>query len=228
MTSVIEPRVNERGIMVEFVGAAGVGKSFLLANLADVLRSRGVVVNDFESVRIRRFDLFNPGTIAVVAYLMVLIKPTLLFTYAISIRKLVGYLVQRRAVATLEGIHLCCDGLFHKMRGIYKRAGGVRMEMIATTLLRYIDPPDVVIVVEASASTVHARRMQRARSSDILSKESVAIDVQLLEESIRTIEYVQEHIAPGLRMIRVSVDDTDNTETILQLADELQAISSSG
>jgi hypothetical protein len=224
MNSPTRKTTRKASLMVEFVGASGVGKSYLLARLSDVLRGRGEAVYDFDSISIRRSHPRNILAIAKAILLVLRIKPTLVVAYPQSIRKFAGHSLKRNAANRMAGITLCCDGLFHKLRGLYKRSSGIRMEKLADILFRHVEPPDIVIVVEASAKTVYERRAERDRPGESFSPETVMVDVSLVKESIRNIEYVQRCIAYDLKMIRVNFDDADVSSTTQQIADEVQAV----
>ena len=216
-------KTKKTSLMVELVGASGVGKSYLLARLSDTLRERGEAVYDFDSISIRKSSPLNIFAIVRAIVLVVRIKPGLIFTYPNFIRKLAGHFVKSNAARRMVGISLCCDGLFHKLRGLYKRSGGMQMEKLANILFRHVEPPDIVIVVEASASTVYERRVQRNRARDLFSPESVMNDVSLTQENIRSIDYVQRRIATDLKVIRVNVDNAHISAAAQRVADEVQA-----
>ena len=212
------------GLMVEFVGAAGVGKSTLAGAVYDSLTKRGIPANDMEALPVRKF---RPGTFVFVlraAFLAWLIKPKSTRSFATAVKKLARYDIRRRAASGAQGVHICSEGLFHGMRAFHRESRALDMIRIADRLCRYIEPPDVVVVVQASAEIVYARRVARARKNEVFSRVSVEADVRLVEDSVRTIEHVRRRIAPSLNVIRVNVESPGISSPADVLADTLEKL----
>jgi hypothetical protein len=215
---------NSNSMLVEFVGAAGVGKSFLLARLRESLMRRDVLVTDFKGIRIRRFSVASVSAVFSALWLALLTRPVSCLVYFRNVRTLSAYAIRRRTAISEGSVYLCSEGLFHRIRRFHRSSKGVSMTRIAATLFKFIPPPDVVLVVEASVATIHARRTNRARPGDAFTWKSIHADVQLLADSVRAIENVQESIAPHLVVIRVDVDTASIDETANRIANVLENI----
>lgn len=217
-----------RPILVEFVGASGVGKTYLLARVHEVLRQRGAQVHDLDAIRTRKF---RPGRALLVlkaAYLVWLTRQESRRHYRLMVKRLAQDMIRRKAVTSgAGGMYLCSEGPFQRTRALYRGSASLDMAGVADLLFRHIAPPDAVIAVEATAPTIHSRRVARGKRGDSFSLESVAADVALLEESMRTIEHVQRHIAPEMQLFRVDLDEPDATLAVAaRLASALEGIAS--
>jgi hypothetical protein len=215
-------------VLVEFVGASGVGKSYLVARVAELLRQRGAQVHDLDAIRTREFDLANALLVLKAGYLVKLTGQESLHHYPGKVKRLAQDMIRRKAAARGPGgFYLCSEGPFQRARALYRGSAGLDMAGIADMLFRHISPPDAVIAVEATASTIHSRRVARGRRGDAFSLESVAADVALLEESLRTVEHVRRHVAPGMQLLRENVDNPDTIAAVAsRLASALEGIAS--
>jgi hypothetical protein len=202
-------------ILVEFVGASGVGKSYLLARVGEALRQRGAQVHELDAIRTRKFDPAKILPLLKAGYLVKLTRQQSLYHYPGMVKKLARDMIRRQAVISGPGgIYLCSEGPFQRARALYRGSAGLDMAGIAALLFRHIAPPDAVIAVEATAPTIYNRRVARGKRGDLFSLESVAADVALLEESIRAVEHVRRHVAPGLQLLRVDLDNADATPAV--------------
>jgi hypothetical protein len=214
------PTSGTRPTLVEFVGASGVGKSYLLARVGEALRQRGAQVHDLDAIRTRKF---RPATVPLLlkaAYLVKLTRQESRSHYRTMVKRLAQDMIRRRAMTSgASGIYLCSEGPFQRTRALYRGSAGLDMVKIADMLFRHIVPPDAVIAVEATAPTIHSRRVARGKRRDSFSPESVAADVALLEESIRTIEHVQRTVAPEMQLLRVDLDNPDTAPAVASILD---------
>lgn len=208
-----------RGLLIEFVGAAGVGKSTVLKELIRLLRARGLQIVDMDSERIKISRLTTVAHLTTAAYLAILFRPRTVQAYRRTVMQLFGYSRRRTAARQANCIHLCSEGIFQKIRAIYRTHADLSMSGVADRIFRFMAVPDFVIVIEASTEVIFERRSGRARPDDILIRDSVCGDVLLLQESVRTIEHVQDTIAPHLRMIRVNAE----ASSIATMAEEIAA-----
>jgi hypothetical protein len=215
-----------RPILVEFVGASGVGKSYLLARVRALLRQRGAQVHDLDAIRTRKLDPASVLLVMKAGYLVRLTRQKSFQREREMVKRLAQDMIRRKAVSSgPSGIYLCSEGPFQRARALYRGSDGLDMAGIADMLFRHIAPPDVVIAVEATVPTIHSRRVARGRRRDSFSLESVAADVALLEESIRAVEHVQRHVAPDMHLLRENLDKPDATAAVAsRLASALQGI----
>jgi hypothetical protein len=217
-----------RPILVEFVGASGVGKSYLLARVGEELRQRGAPVHKLDDIRTRKFLPANVLLVLKAAYLVTLTRQRSLRRYPKIVKRLAQDMIRRKAVTSgSSGIYLCSEGPLQRTRALYRGSAGLDMAAIADMLFRHIAPPDVVIAVDATVPTIHSRRVARGRPGDSFSLESVGADVALLEKSIRTVEHVQRNVAPGMQLLREDLDKPDAAPAVAaRLASALEGIAS--
>ena len=67
-----------------------------------------------------------------------------------------------------------------------------------------------------------SRRTERRQPADEFSRESVAADVQLLQDSIATIMHLQKSMDCGIRMILADGEDDDFDGLAEEIADAAQ------
>jgi hypothetical protein len=215
-------------IVVEFIGASGVGKSYLLARLGEALRQRGAQVHTLDAIRTRKFRLANVLLVLKAAYLVKLTRQRSVRRYPEIVKRLAQDMIRRNAITSeSRGIYLCSEGPFQRARALYRGSAGLDMTAIAELLYRHIAPPDAVIAVEATVPTIYSRRVARGRRKDSFSMESVAADVALLEKSLRAVEHVQRNVAPGMQLLREDLDKPDGIPMVAsRLASALEGIAS--
>jgi hypothetical protein len=209
--------------VIEFVGAAGVGKSFFSERLAESLQAKGRRAAKLRVVPAELGLINIVKATATAAYVVFLVRPILVMTYQRSIKKLAKYILLSRACRDGAGMHLFDEGIFHRIRGLHRRCPNRSMEEVADIIFRFIDPPDVVVVLVATAAAIHKRRLERDRRRDVFSLANVENDVQLTEASVETIEHVQRTVAPAMRMICVNVE-TDSEMVIQEISAGLEYI----
>jgi hypothetical protein len=208
--------------LVEFVGAAGVGKSFLSAKVHAVLEQRNVPVADLESTRIKTFDVRTASTLLHAAALAASIRPKSLHAYARAARGIAKVQLRWDMCRQRPGIYLCDEGLIHRLRGFSRASDRLGMTEIADRLVRHVVVGHVVVVVEASVDKILSRRTARHQPGDEFSRESVAADVDLLQQSIATIVHLQRSTGYGIRMIRVDGENGDFDRLAEEIADAAQ------
>jgi deoxyadenosine/deoxycytidine kinase len=208
-------------VLIEFVGAAGVGKSTLTKELHYALQTKGLIVNDFEALAIK-WRASNFLHIAQAFHLALQTQPRTLSAFSMATKKIASYQIRRRIADNAGGIHLCSDGMVHKLRKFHRLSKGIRMCEIAEKLFTHIPPPDIVVVVEACADTVYSRRLSRNRSGDRFNRASVQADVRLVEDSIKSIIHIQNTVAQTLQMIRVNTETSDDEVIKQRLIDTVE------
>lgn len=208
-------------LLIEFVGAAGVGKSTLARKLYHALHLKGMPVSDFEAIAIKRHP-FNVLHIARAIHLALLTRPRAASHLARAAKKIARYSTRQEIVRKAGGIYVCSDGMFHKLRLFYRRSRGLDMNQIAERVFTRISPPDIVVVVEACASTVYSRRLARNRHRDQYTRRSVQADVQLVDDSVKAIIHVQNSVDQKLRLIRVNAEHSDDSAIMERLVDTVE------
>ena len=211
-------------VTVEFLGAAGVGKSHIRERLTHALRSRGHLVLDSTEIRLGQFRSRGALEWLKASYLLYLVNPKLLFTYTRSARKIAHCTLLDKLSKKARCVGVVDEGIFHRVRGLQRRSPGRQMEDIAELMFLHIRAPDLVVVVEAAPDIVYERRLQRSRRSDVFSLDSVAADVQLVADSVSAIEHIQRTIAPHLKVVRVNVDGCDVNPIVEKLIGKVESL----
>jgi hypothetical protein len=109
----------EKMLVVEFIGASGVGKSTVISGVRDLLAARGVRVCAAEDLILTSYGLpqVRPGKLRVA------------IAHLLSLRHLISFF------CTSSGFRLCCLGL----RAIVRDAGGLRIGLsLARNFLKRI------------------------------------------------------------------------------------------
>jgi thymidylate kinase len=192
--------------VIEFVGAAGVGKSFFSDRLAESLKAKGRRVVALRVVAAEMGLKNIVKATATAAYVVFLVRPILVMTYRRSMKKLAKYILLSRTCRDGAGMHLFDEGIFHRIRGLHRRCPNRSMEEVADIIFRFIDPPDVVVVLVAAPAAIYKMRLERNRRRDVFSLANVENDVQLTEASVKVIEHIQRTAAPAMKVICVNVE----------------------
>jgi len=204
-----------RPMLVEFVGAAGVGKSYLAARVYDELIRRNVPVANLQLIGVRKGSVRNLWTVVEAAFVTLLLKPKRLAMYMRLARRLAKYKIRQRSYKSGHGVYICDAGIFQMLRALYRNSKSRCMTDIADRLFNYVKIPDVVVVVEATIEKIFARRSDRNRSNDSFSHNSVKRDVLLLEDTIRAIKHAQR--VPNAKLHMIVIDaEKDDTKAVVQ------------
>jgi hypothetical protein len=193
--------------MVEFIGPAGVDKTFLSQRVLEALWAKGIAARSFADFEI---SVAAPRTIASVvkaACLTVMTKPRSLSLFVRSFRGIFRYSSRRDICDRVAGIHITCEGLFHRNITLHRNSRWVSLIQLADRLFRWVRPPDVVVVVEGDAETVFDRRSARNRAHDVFSPESVRDDLAMLQLSLEAMDHIQRKVYPRLCTIRLWSDE---------------------
>ena len=97
------------------------------------------------------------------------------------------------------------------------------MTDIADQLFKYVNLPDIVVVVEAGMEKIFSRRSDRNRQNDSFSRESVKRDVLLLEDTIMAIKHVQRFLKANTQMIVLDAEKDDTKAAVEKTVNFIQA-----
>jgi hypothetical protein len=221
--SVVERTRNAtRPIMVEFVGAAGVGKSYWLGRLFQRCLGAGVAITNLDAARpeVGSAKLFSIllGSI----WLAVKLRPASLQAFFVVWRKLSGLTLHSEVGVESAEVLVCSEGLFHQLRVVSRVAQCSDMLMIAEKVVGKIRLPDVVVVLEADAEAIYRRRVARKRPGDFFTMQSVEKDVAMTHDSLRTISHVRESFHSGMLCFQIAVDRRGAEEMIATVCDAIR------
>jgi broad-specificity NMP kinase len=192
-------------LLVEFVGAAGVGKTVLAEAVGAALTRRELSVQMFRSMAVDPSLLHRVQAFARAAWASARLKPRTLRRFWLQAKNIARH--QLRWNSAGSGLVLLCDeGAFHRMRTIFRNSNGLAMKEIADRLVDHMALGDMVVVVTASVEKIQARRVARGKPGDKLDRESVQADVTLLEDSMATISHVKSS-GRRLRVLLVDVEE---------------------
>lgn len=209
-------------MIVEFVGAAGVGKSYLSDRVLQALQAGGLPARDFTLINKRRAGARSLVLLARAIYLASLMRQNTLSAFSIAAEIIWKYSIRREVGEQLEGIHITSEGLFHKLISFQRRSNGLAMNELADILFQKIEPPDAVVVVEASAEIIFARRVGRNRANDLFSPESVEDDLAMVRESVGAMEHIRRSIHPDMQILRINADEEGGDKTVAVIAAALE------
>lgn len=193
-------------MMVEFIGAAGAGKSFLSDRVREALKGRGMAAINFDLIEIDKVSPRNAFLVARAFFLTVMAKQKTLFCFKHTFETIARYSIRREVCEQVEGIHLTSEGLIHRIITIHRNSSGLGVDQLANMLYRRIRPPDVIVFVEVSAQTAFARRSARNRANDLFTRESVMADVKIIGESIEVMEHIKRTLHSPMRIVRVNTE----------------------
>lgn len=211
-------------MLVEFIGAAGTGKSFLSERVLDGLRARGITARNFDLIEIDRTDRRNLALMSKAVYLGAMTLPKKLSFLPRAVGDIARYSIRREICEQVGGIHITSEGLFHRIIGFHRNSRARGMAQIAGMLFSRIQPPAVVVIVEASVEKVFARRTERNRANDIFSLESVAADIAIVKECVTTMEYVERTLGSPLRILRSDTNEEGGVAAVADIVAVLEGL----
>jgi thymidylate kinase len=191
-------------LLVEFVGAAGVGKTALAEAVGAALMRKEIPVQMFRGMPVDPSLLRRARALARAAWASARLKPRTLRNFWSQARKIARHQLRWNSVGSGR-VLLCDEGAFHRMRGFFRNSNGLGMSEIADRLIDHMALGDMVVVVTASVEKIQARRVARGKPGDKLDRESVQEDVTLLEQSVATISHVKSS-GRRLRVLLVDVE----------------------
>jgi hypothetical protein len=196
-------------VIVEFIGPAGVGKSFLSGRVLQGLRARRIDAHNFDLIEIRKTSPRNLLLAARAIYLGLMTKPTSFFHFRRAFKVIARYSIRRILCEEIGGVYITSESLFHRMIRLHRNSRSLGMVQLADLLYRRSSPPDVVVVVEASAEKIFARRSKRNKATDQFSRESIQADIAILRDCIEAMVHVRRTSGHFLRIIRVNAESDD-------------------
>jgi adenylate kinase len=194
-------------MMVEFVGAAGVGKTYLSGRVLETLRERGFAARDFTLIDKRRAGAHSLVLLAKAVGLAVRMRLRTPSAFRRSVEVIWKYTLRREVGRQLDGIQVTSEGLFHKIISFYRKSDGLDMNELADILFREIEPPDAVIVLEADPDIVFARRSARNRPNDRFSRESVRDDIAAVRRTVGAMEHIRATRNPAMQVLRIPLEE---------------------
>ena len=201
-------------MLIEFIGAAGVGKSYLSGKVLEQLSGSGVVVGDFDLLEIRKADPRNLLLAARAVLLAMAIRPKGRAEFMHAVRVISSYSIRRALCEKSEGVYLTSEGLFHRLISLHRRSKVSGMAQLARMLFRHIRPSDIVVVVEASPEKIYERRFARRRARDVFTRESVREDVTAVENTFEVMLDIQRTLSPGMRIVKVAAEEDGETGVV--------------
>jgi len=194
-------------MLIEFIGAAGVGKSYLSDRVLEPLQSSGKIASNFDLLEIHKTDPRNLWCALKAGLMALATRPVGLFEFMHTATVLARYSIRRKLCARSEHVFVTSEGLFHRMITIHRQSRSCSMIQLARILFRQIRPSDLVVVVEADAEAVFARRSARNRAGDEFTRASVEEDLAIVRDSIEVMRTVQQDFRPLMHIIRVTADE---------------------
>lgn len=204
-------------MMVEFIGAAGAGKSFLSGRVLDALTARGMAAGNFDLIEIDRAAPRNVFLAARTFYLSVMARQKTLSRFAHTFTSIARYSIRRELCEQLGGIHITSEGLLHRIITIHRNSRALGIGQLADMLYRRIQPPDVAVFVEVSARTAYARRSTRNRANDLFTRESVRADVEIIAGTIEVMAHIKRTLHPSMQVVCVSAEKDGAEEAVAEI-----------
>jgi len=209
---------SRRPIFVEFVGAAGAGKSFIASELHDELDRRKIGAADLLDSAISKIDIRNYLIFANAFIVASRLAPRDLALHISTVKRLSKLNIRRAAADAASQVVICDEGIFQIIRALYRNSRAHSMVEVASRLRGYVDMPDIVIAVDASADTVFSRRTRRNRTGDRFDRQSVARDVAMIGDTVAAVRHVQTFPEVSMDCLLVDVNESSFQPVIDKIA----------
>jgi len=206
-----------KSTLVEFVGPAGVGKSYIHARVMETCIKRGFDVQSLD-IKMRSLLRFGfPRSLIAAASLALALRPRSLRQSWRTVKILLRIILASRAVDGNGGVWVWSEGIFHRLRELGRLTRTSDMRWIAETISSHTRFPDVVVVLEGSAAAIYERRVKRGRSGDEFDLTSVEGDVRLVRDSIETIAYIGRTHSPHTKWVCFDVERESTERIVLEI-----------
>ena len=215
-------------MMVEFVGAAGSGKTFLSGQVIKALEDAGRVAADFDLLEINKVSGRNALLTARAFALTVQTKQNSLYRFKHTFKTIARYSIRRDISEQCAGIYITSEGLIHRTITMHRNSSGQGVSQLADMLYQRIAPPDVAVFLDVSAETAFARRGARGRPNDEFTFESVKEDVQIVASSIDVMAQIKQKFHPSMQIIRVNTEQEGAKDATDAVIAAIRAGSASG
>lgn len=199
-------------MIVEFVGAAGVGKTYFADRLVSLMQRRGVDARSFFMIPISRFSAKNVRDLVRASYLSFKTRPVTGRQFFRNATVIGSYAIRRRIGASQQMVGITCEGLFHQIITMKRQSRGLGANDLADILFAAIEPPDVVVLLDGCAEAVFARRRSRNRSNDVFDLNSVKQDLQDARAMVGVIEKVRANRKNDLELVVLDTDANAGTD----------------
>jgi hypothetical protein len=205
-------------VHVEFLGASGIGKSYLLGRLVEELKNRNIAVANLDDAQSKKTSLRTLHKVLTIAWVTLRIRPLSVPDYLKIVRLLARKSDVPRHSPEVEQVFVRSEGVFHDLRIIARRSQLKDMYEIASRLLPILYFPDVVVVLEASAQRIYDQRISRSRRGDVFSLDSVKLDSEVTNESIRVIESCRVKYRPKIQVVKCNLEQLQTHDAVYLIA----------
>jgi GTPase SAR1 family protein len=218
MNRVASRRTCRPKIQVEFLGASGIGKSYLIGKLVEELESRNIAVTNLDDARLNKASLRAFQKMLRIAWVTLHIRPHDLHVYLKTVRLLARISLAPRDSRQVAGVFVRSEGVFHNLRTIARRSRLRDMYEIASRLLPAVFLPDMIVILEASAQRIYDQRVSRGRQGDVFTLNSVEIDCCTTHESIKLVDLFRRRHYPGMQIVRCNLDQLTTRDAVNRIA----------
>jgi len=91
-------------------------------------------------------------------------------------------------------------------------------------LFRRIQPPDLLVAIEAEPGIVFERRFKRNRENDIFTAGSVRADIESVRKCVEIAEDVKRALRPSMEILRVTVNDEGGKVAVDAIVSSLERL----
>jgi hypothetical protein len=205
-------------VLVEFLGASGIGKSRLLGKLAEELHNRNIAVRNLDDLSLKKENLRAFRKVLQIAWIALRLRLRNFRVYLKIVRRLARVSLIPRTSSEVAEVFIRSEGVFHILRTIARQSRSKDMYKVASRVFAKAHLPDVIVILEASAQTIYAQRLSRGRPGDAFTLESIETDICTTHESIRVIEEFRRQRHPEIQVIRCNLDQMTTRHTVNLIA----------
>lgn len=222
---IIIQKNNTKALFVEFIGVGGVGKSTLLNEIILQLETKGIPFDNLFYKK-KAISLSDAFSIINLLFTSLMIKPKTIFGFKKTLKLLAHYQLSCKLASKEKNVHIIDEGIFQKIRAIKLQSNKKNLYNLSSNILRSVQIPDIVVVVEASAEKIFQRRTLRVRESDSFTYQKVQEEVIDLHNVVKTIDEVKSVMKSKLIVIRINNEYDQNikknAEKVVNVLENLQ------
>lgn len=172
--------MKSKQISIEFIGVSGIGKSTLVEEVMSLLKKQNINYVDLTTYKKTVFG--NIAPLMKTLFIVSIFKPKSLKGFIQTFKKIGSHLITIHKGKNKNGIRVFDEGIFQKANAVARRYCNMEPLSFLNKSFKYIEKPDMLIVLEADPKLVFERRLKRNKPNDDLNYENIVRRHELLNK----------------------------------------------
>lgn len=188
------------------------GKSTVIKKVFNILDEKNIAYDNLTIHKGKKIKMKNIYPIFMALCLTFKFKPkSLLEAYKI-LRDLAFHFIISSSSDEGKIIKIYDEGIIHKARALRRFCEKPDLNRMLVASFKYVEIPDVLIVLEASPEVIYKRRKKRNRQNDVFNYETIKKETKDLEveEMFNVYRHDKNGLGKKIKIINVNNNKTDD------------------